>query len=162
MELYIDQISCSLLDCASGVLHKGELKDDFSELDKKMAESFIKKAFSAGVKDAFLTQSSPVWLRRQQDMDDLNAYLKDALSAWYDMKMKAGLHEVSAFLCISYQRDGMDEVLFVDSVLQDALIVQAVVSDTGLDHQMMKINSVMTSSLTQKDLVLCQEFGQPK
>ena len=158
MELYIDQISCSLLDCASGVLHKGELKDDFSELDKKMAESFIKKAFSAGVKDAFLTQSSPEWLRRQQDIDDLNAYLKDVLSAWYDMKMKAGLHEVSAFLCISYQRDGMDEVLFVDSVLQDALIVQAVVSDTGLDHQMMKINSVMTSSLTKKDRLMVWQW----
>ena len=158
MELYIDQISCSLLDCSSGVLHAGLVKDDFSELEKKTAESFVKKAFSAGPKDAFLTEKSPVWLRRQEDMDDLDAYVKDTVSSWYDMKMKAGLHEVSAFLCISYQRDNMDEILFVDSVLQDGLIVQAVPTSIGLDQKMMKINSLMTSSFSKKDRFLIWQW----
>lgn len=158
MELIIEQISCSLLDCESGDVHLGSLKDDFSELEKKTAESLIKKAFGAHPKDAFLTEKSPAWLRRQQDIDDLDAYVKQTASAWYDLKMKAGLHEISSFLCISYQRDGMDEVLFIDTVLSDAMIVQAVPTSTGVDYQMMKINAVMTASFSKKDRFLVWQW----
>ncbi len=158
MELIIDQISCSLLDCMSGNFHFGLMKDDFSELEKKTAEILIKKAFGAYPKDAFLTEKSPAWLRHQQDLDDLDAYVKQTASAWYDLKMKAGLHEISSFLCISYQRDGMEEVLLTDTVLSEAMIVQAMPTSTGLNHQLMKINSVMTSSFSKKDRFLIWQW----
>ena len=158
MELYIEQMACSLLDTSSGMMHQGKLKDDFNELDHKTAESLIKKAFGAHPKDAFLTEKSPVWLRRQQDIEDLEVYYQEFTKAWYDMKMKAGLHEVSAFLCIQYQRDNMDEVLFVDNVLSEAMVVQAVPTPSGMDYQTMKINSVMTSSISKKDRFLLWQW----
>ena len=77
MELYIEQMACSLLDTSSGMMHQGKLKDDFNELDHKTAESLIKKAFGAHPKDAFLTEKSPVWLRRQQDIEDLEVYYQE-------------------------------------------------------------------------------------
>ncbi|MBQ4343130.1 MAG: hypothetical protein IJC38_04510 [Erysipelotrichaceae bacterium] len=158
MEIVIDQISCSLLDCTSGTCHIGTLRDDFSELEKKTVESFIKKAFGAHPKDAFLTEKSPVWLRRQQEIEDLEKYIEEVTEAWYNMKMKAGLHEISSFFVISYQRDGMEEVLFLDNVLSDAMIVQAVPAESGLDYQLMKINSVMTSSFSKKDRFLIWQW----
>ena len=158
MELYIEQMACSLLDTSSGMMHQGKLKDDFNELDHKTEESLIKKAFGAHPKDAFLTEKSPVWLRKQQDIEDLDAYYQELTKAWYDMKMKAGLHEVSAFLCIQYQRDNMDEVLFVDNVLSEAMVVQAVPTPIGLDYQTMKINSVVTSSISKKDRFLLWQW----
>lgn len=158
MEIVLDQISCSLLDCTSGTYHIGTLRDDFSELEKKTAESFIKKAFGAHPKDAFLTEKSPAWLRRQQDIEDLEKYIEEVTEAWYNMKMNAGLHEVSSFFVISYQRDGMEEVLFLDNVLSEAMIVQAVPSVSGLDHQLMKINSVMTSAFSKKDRFLIWQW----
>ena len=158
MEIIINQLSCSLLDCVSGTFHLGSLRDQFSDLEKKTAEGLVKKALSAHPKDAFLTEKSPVWLHRQSDLDTLNVMIEETTSAWYEMKMKAGLHEISSFLCISYQRDGAEEVLFVDKVLDEALIVQAVPSVTGLDHQLMKTSAVMTSALSRKDRVLMWQW----
>ena len=59
MELYIEQMACSLLDTSSGMMHQGKLKDDFNELNHTGLFS-VRKASLGCAPNAFLIRLSAV------------------------------------------------------------------------------------------------------
>lgn len=158
MECLIHHCLIQTLDCQSNLFIPSGATDDLSDVEKDFLEAKIKKIFAQDKRFCELKSDLKMnELLKEYKPEELITMAQTLSQAIFDMKMKAGLHQLFDLIFVQFRYDEIEYLLMLDTPLK-TYYTHHMTTEEGPINRIIQYKAILSEGIGKEDCVLLLDY----